>query len=143
MALIYSATVNKARLDAIDVSIGASAKLRIYSGAPPATILTTATGTLIVEIPLPATWFNPSSGVAPNVLVDKAGTWSAAATGAGTNTAGYFRIVPTGAAANAAGEIQGTCAQTSGGDMNFDNASIANGQTVTVNTFAITTGNQA
>jgi hypothetical protein len=140
MTLKYSVNVNKARLDAIDVSVGASAKLRIYTGTEPA-VGAAATGTLIVEIQLPATWFNAASGVAPNVLVDKAGAWSAAATAPGT--AGYFRIVPSAAAAGAAGEIQGTCAQTSGGDMNFDNATIASGQTVTVNTFAITTGNQA
>lgn len=135
MALSYSQTVNHARLDSIDLSIGASALLRIYSGSAPA-IGAAATGSQLVEMALPATYF----GAASAGTLAKAGTWSG--TGAIAGTAGYFRIVPAGAAAAAVGSIQGTIsAPAGGGDMILDNTSIAVSQVVTVNSFTITAAN--
>jgi hypothetical protein len=141
MTLAYSQTVNQARLDAIETSIGPGAKLRIYTGTAPV-VGGASTGTLLVEMTLnnPTTdWMAAASGAAPATSKAKLGTWSGTAVAAGT--VGYFRIVPSAAAVGAAGEIQGTCA-ASGADMNFDNAVIAVSQVVTVNTFTLTAGNQ-
>jgi hypothetical protein len=139
MTLKYSVGVNSARLDAIESTIGASAKLRVYTGSEPA-IGAAATGTLLVEMALPADWMAAAGGAAPATAKAKLGTWSGTAVAAGT--VGYFRVVPSAAAAGAAGDMQGTCA-ASGADMNFDNAVIAISQVVTVNTYTLTAGNQA
>lgn len=127
MTVQYSVPVNNARLDAIETTIGASAKLKIYSGAAPANCAAAATGTLLVDMALPADWMAAAS--APSKA--KSGTWSG--TGAAAGTAGYFRITDT---AGTVVGLQGTCGQGSG-DMSLDNVSIAVSQVVTVNTFTI------
>ena len=131
MAIQYSAAVNNAKLDTIETTTGASAKLRIYSGAAPANCAAAATGTLLVDIALPVDWMNAAATNSKTKL----GTWSAAAVAAGT--AGYFRITEsTGATAH----IQGTAGATAT-DMTLDNANIAAAQVVTVNTFTINGAN--
>lgn len=131
MALQYSAAANNARLDAVETTIGASAKLRIYTGAPPANCAAAATGTLLAEITLPSDWMAAASSNSKG----KSGTWSGAASAAGT--AGYFRIMDN---AGTTAHIQGTCGQGTG-DLSFDNAVIANGQTITVNGFTLNAAN--
>jgi hypothetical protein len=137
MAVQYSVAVRNAKLDTFETTAGTSAKLRIYSGAKPADCATAASGTLLVEMALPSDWMSAASGG----VKAKTGTWSgtgAAGAGAGTN-AGYFRIVDT---AGTTTHMQGTVtAAGGGGDMTLDNISIAQNQTVTVNTFSITEGN--
>jgi hypothetical protein len=131
MALQYSVAVNNARLDAVETAAGASAKLRIYTGSPPANCAAAASGTLLVDIALPADWMAAASGGSKA----KAGTWSAAAAAAGV--AGYFRITDT-AGTNA--HVQGTCGQGTG-DLSLDNTNIASAQVVTVNSFSLTAAN--
>lgn len=131
MALQYSVAVNNARLDAVETAAGASAKLRIYTGSAPANCAAAATGTLLVEISLPADWMAAAAAASKS----KSGTWSGAASSAGV--AGYFRIVDN---AGTTAHVQGTCGQGAG-DMSLDNTNIANGQTVTVNTFTLNAAN--
>lgn len=131
MALQYSVSVNNARLDAVESTTGASAKLRIYSGAAPANCAAAATGTLLVEMALPADWMTAAAAASKS----KNGTWTG--TGAAAGTAGYFRIVDN---AGTTAHIQGTCGQGTG-DMSLDNTNIAIGQTVTVNTFTLNSAN--
>jgi polyisoprenoid-binding protein YceI len=143
MTLKYSVTVNTGRLNAIESGTPATPTLRIYKGTEPAVGAAATATDLLVKIPLGADWLGVPSGVAPNLKVDKVGTWSAAAAGAGApGTATWFRIGATGADETVVGHVQGSCGQGSG-DMSFDNATIASGQTVTVNTFSITAGNQS
>jgi hypothetical protein len=137
MAIQYSVAINNARLDAVESTVGGTAILRIYSGAAPANVAAAVTGTLLCEMTLPADWMSNASAAQKAKL----GTWTgtgAAGAGAGTN-AGYFRIFnSTGATPG----VQGTCGATgSGQDMILDNVSIANGQTVTVNTFQLNAAN--
>lgn len=131
MALQYSVSVNNARLDAVESTTGASAKLRIYTGAAPANCAAAATGTLLVEMALPADWMAAASAGSKV----KAGSWTG--TGAAAGVAGYFRIVDN---AGTTAHIQGTCGQGTG-DMSLDNTNIAIGQTVTVNTFTLNSAN--
>ena len=132
MAIQYSLPVNNARLDSIETTIGASAKLRIYTGSVPANCAAAATGTLLVEMALPSDWMNAASGASKTKL----GTWTG--TASGTGTAGYFRIVDN---AGTTTGIQGT-AGMSGTDLILDNSNIAVTQLVTVNSFTLNTGNQ-
>lgn len=131
MALQYSVAVNNARLDAVETATGASAKLRIYTGAAPANCAAAATGTLLVDIALPADWMSAASAGSKAKL----GTWSG--TGVAAGTAGYFRIVDN---AGTTAHIQGTCGIGTG-DLQLDNTNIAISQTVTVNTFTLSAAN--
>jgi polyisoprenoid-binding protein YceI len=140
MTLKYSTTVNTGRLNAIETATPASPSLRIYKGTEPAIGAVATSSDLLAKIVLGADWLSAPSGSVPNLKVDKVGTWSVAATGAGTAT--WFRISATGADETVVGHVQGSCGQGSG-DMSFDNNVIQVGQTVTVNTFSITAGNQA
>lgn len=133
MAIQLSVAARNARLDAIETTAGATAKLQIRSGAQPANCATAASGTLLCEITLPADYLaNASAGSKA-----KSGTWSGTAAAAGT--AGHFRIVDN---AGTTCHLQGSVTATSGGgDMELDNTSIAVSQTVTVNTFTLTDAN--
>ena len=131
MALQYSVAVNNARLDAVETATGASAKLRIYTGSAPANCAAAATGTVLVEMALPADWMNAASAASKTKL----GTWSG--TGAAAGTAGYFRIVDN---AGTTAHVQGTCGQGTG-DLSLDNTNIAVGQTVSVNSFTLNAAN--
>lgn len=131
MALQYSVAVNNARLDAVETATGASAKLRIYTGSAPANCAAAASGTLLVEMSLPADWMNAASAASKTKL----GTWSG--TGAAAGTAGYFRIVDN---AGTTAHVQGTCGQGTG-DLSLDNTNIAVGQTVSVNSFTLNAAN--
>lgn len=131
MALQYSVAVNNARLDAVETTTGATAKLRIYTGAAPANCAAAATGTLLVDMTLPADWMATASSGSKA----KSGTWSG--TGVAAGTAGYFRIVDN---AGTTAHIQGTCGIGTG-DLQLDNTNIAISQTVTVNTFTLNAAN--
>jgi hypothetical protein len=107
-------------------NVGASPKIRIYSGAPPTNCAAAASGTLLAEFALGATpWSTPASGAFSLVIGGGIST-----TGLATNTAGHYRIV------NNAGSLcleQGTVTATGGGgDATIDNTSIVTGQQVNI-----------
>lgn len=133
MALQFSTTLRNNRVGQVSSTVGASAKLYIYSGAEPANCASAdPTGTL-VTMSLPSTWLNAAS----NGAVTLAGTWSAAASAAGT--AASFRIKDsTGTTCHLQGSVTAT---GGGGDMTLDNTNIASGQTVNVTSFTVTDGN--
>ena len=137
MAIQYSTTLLNNQLDQIESTVGVSARLRLYSGSPPANCAAAPTGTLQVDMALPSDWMSDASSGSKSRL----GTWSGTGTaGAGSGTtAGYFRIVDS---AGTTCHVQGTVTISGGGgDMTLDNPNIARNQTVTVNTFTITAGN--
>lgn len=105
MAIQYSDPVRNSRADTVEATIGPTARLRILTGAPPANCAAAQTGTLIVEITLPSDWMNAASGGVKTRL----GTWQGTASGAGTLTPGYYRILDN--AGSACGE-QGTAGQS-------------------------------
>lgn len=134
MAIKLSVAVKNARLDAIETAIGASAKLKIRTGAPPAAITDPDSGDVLATLDLPADWMAAADAGAKA----KSGTWQdAAADGAGT--AGHFRVY---ASDGTTQHIQGTVTATGGGgDMTLDNVVIAAGQTITITGFTLTDGN--
>jgi len=127
MTYRYSVVVNNNKLDSIETSIP-NPKFQIWSGTAPA-IGAAATGLKLLEITLPADWMQTA---ASGVKQKSVAAWSGTAGNAGT--AGYFRITQTdGTTAAIQGDIPA--------DMTLDNTSIANGQTVTVNSFTINAAN--
>jgi hypothetical protein len=137
MALKLSEAVRDAQNNAIETTISTTPKLYLLSGAVEANCAAADTGTICAILDLPSDWLgNSSAGVK-----SKAGTWAGVGlANAGTGTdVGHFRIKD---AAGTTVHMQGTVTVTAGGgDMTMDNISVATGQAVTVNTFALTAGN--
>lgn len=134
MALNLSVAVRDARLDAIETTIGASAVLKIRSGAKPTATADADSGTVLATLSLPADWMAAASSGSKS----KTGTWSDSSADA-AGTAGHFRLY---ASDGTTCHIQGSVTITGGGgDMEVDNTSFAAGQSFTVTTFTINDGN--
>lgn len=133
MTIQFSVAVRNAMLDAIETTSGTSAKLRILTGAVPANCAAAQTGTLLVEMALPADWMAAASGGTKAL----AGSWTG--TGAAAGTAAHYRIVDT---AGTTCHEQGTVTATGGGgDLTLDNTSIASAQAVTITSKTLTAPN--
>ena len=131
MAIKMSVTVRNAVLDAIETAIGTAAVLKIRTGAPPTEIADVDSGTVLASMTLETDWM----AAAGSGTKAKAGTW-ADATADNPGTAGHFRIY---ASNGTTQHIQGTVTATGGGgDLTLDNAVIAAGQNVSINTFTLT-----
>lgn len=131
MALQFSVTARNQLLDAIETAAGASAILKIRTGAAPATCATADSGTVLATVNLPADWM----AAAASGSKAKSGTWQDTSADA-TGTAAHFRVY---ASDGTTCHIQGTVTVTGGGgDMTVDNTSFATGQSFTVNSFTLT-----
>ena len=134
MPIKFSTAVRNARLDAIESTVGASAILRIRTGAPPTNPSDPDSGTVLATINLPSDWMSAASGGVKSLL----GTWSDTAAD-NSGTAGHFRIY---ASDGTTVHMQGTVTATGGGgDMTINNTSITAGGTVTVTVFTLTESN--
>ncbi len=134
MAQQFSVAVRNAILDTIETAIGASAVLKIRSGAKPTNITDADSGTVLATLALPADWMAAASAGSKA----KTGTWEDAAADA-AGTAGHFRIY---ASDGTTQHIQGMVTATGGGgDMTLDNVSIAVDQKVTITAYNLTAGN--
>jgi len=132
MALSYSTTLRNAQLDQVTTAVGASGKLRIYSGTRPANVAASITGTLLAELTLNATF---APGAASGVLTLNSITADSSADATGTAT--HFRIFKSdGTTAVVDGDVS-----TSGADLNLNSTSITIGGNVSVTSFAVTAGN--
>lgn len=134
MAIQFSTTVRNARLDAIETAIGASAVMKIRTGAAPASCASADSGTVLATLALPSDYMAAASGGSKS----KSGTWEDTSADAG-GTAAHFRLY---AADGVTCHLQGTITATgSGGDMTVDNTSFAVGQTFTVTGFTLNEAN--
>jgi hypothetical protein len=146
MALTYSNNVNAAKLDAIETTIGVSPKLKLYGGTVPTDVTVALTGqTLLFDNALAqdtsapvGNWLAPAVAARP-ATISKNGAWTGqAGAGAGAGVkATFFRITTSADAAS----IQGSCGIGGSFDLKFDNDTLANGQTVTVTAFQISSAN--
>lgn len=134
MALQLSVSARNSLLDAIETAIGASAILKIRTGAAPTDCAATDSGTVLATLSLPADWMAAASAGSKA----KSGTWEDTSADA-AGTAGHFRIY---ASDGTTCHMQGSVTITGGGgDMTLDNTSIAAGQTVTITGFTLTAPN--
>lgn len=134
MAIQFSTTVRNARLDAIETAIGASAVMKIRTGAAPASCASADSGTVLATLALPSDYMAAASGGSKS----KSGTWEDTSADAG-GTAAHFRLY---AADGVTCHLQGTITATgAGGDMTVDNTSFAAGQTFTVTGFTLNEAN--
>jgi hypothetical protein len=134
--LKYSSTLKNAQQNAISSTLGATAKLLLYSGAQPASPdIAVSSQVLLATLTCSATFAPAASGGLLTLSSISAGTGTAGA-GAGT-TATWFRFTTSG---GTVGHIDGTVG-ISGSDLNLNNPAIATGQAVTVSSFTITNAN--
>jgi hypothetical protein len=134
MAIQLSVGVRNGRLDQTVVN-PTTGSMQIRTGAQPSDCSQASSGTLLWQINLPSSWMAAASGGTKA----KAGVWSGAATAAGT--AGYFRQYSSQTTFDGTTCImQGSVGQGTG-DLSLDNTTIANGQTITINTWTLTDGN--
>jgi hypothetical protein len=134
MALQMSESLRNARANATETTIGASAVMKIRTGAPPANVATADSGTVLVTINLPADWL----GDAAAGVKSKLGTWQDASADA-TGTAAHFRIY---ASDGTTAHIQGSVTATGGGgDLTLVTTSITATQAVTITSFSLTEAN--
>lgn len=130
MPLQFSVAVRNARLDAIESAIGASAILRIRSGAVPANAAAADSGTVLATLNLPADWMANASAGAKAL----AGTWQDLAADA-SGTAGHFRIYDS---AGTVCHIQGTVSISGGGgDMIVTNTTFVATERFDITSFTI------
>lgn len=134
MALQYSVAVRNAKLDAVESTIGASAVLKLRTGAPPANCAAADSGTVVATLSLPSDWMAAASSGSKA----KAGTWEdTSADNAGT--VAHFRLY---ASDGTTCHAQGTVTNTGGGgDMTLDNVAVNAGQAITITGFTLTAGN--
>lgn len=133
--LKYSATLKNNQQNQLTSTIGASCLINLYAGTQPASPDTAITSqTLLATLTGNATFAPAASGGVLTLNSITNGTGLAAA-GAGT-AATFFRITTSGGTAH----IDGTVG-TSGADLNLNNVSIAQNQTVSVTSWSFTNGN--
>ena len=134
ISLQLSVSVRNAILDAFESTIGATAVLKIKTGAAPATCATADSGTVLASITCPADWMAAAS----SGTKAKSGTWQDASAD-NTGTAAHWRLYASdGTTCGAQGTVTAT---GGGGDMTLDSTSITSGQTVTISTFTLTAAN--
>lgn len=135
MSLKLNVLLRNARLDQITSFMGASALLRIYNGAQPATGGAITSQTLLAQLTMNAT---AAPGASSGVLTFNAisSALSAAATGAAT----WFRIVKADGTTHVFdGTVSTVAAGT--GDLRLDDVNIVLGGTVAVSSAVLTEGN--
>ena len=133
MAIQLSVSARNGYLDAIETAAGASAILKVRTGAAPATCATADSGTVVATLNLPADWMAAAAAGAKA----KSGTWEDLSADA-TGTAAHFRVY---ASDGTTCHIQGTVTATGGGgDMECSTVSFVAAVVVTVTTFTLTAG---
>jgi hypothetical protein len=133
MTMQLSIAARNALLDAIETATGVSAKLRLYTGAQPATCATARSGALLAELALPSDWMANASGGTKSL----SGSWTG--TGAAAGTAAHYAIMDS--AGTTCHEQGSVTATGGGGDMTLDNTSIAAAQTITITSKTLTAPN--
>lgn len=138
MAQQFSVAVRNARLDAIEQAIGASPKLRLYSGDQPANCAAARTGVVVVEFALSTDWMAQAANGSKGFSGTLSGVGAAAA-GDGTDI-GHFAIMDSaGITCHHQGKVGITGDATA--DLTVDNLSLAQGQAISITGFALTDGN--
>ena len=134
MTIQMSVASRNAGLDAFETTAGASAIMRIRTGAQPANCAAARSGTVLATLNLPSDWMAAASAGAKAM----SGSWTDSSADA-TGTAAHFEIVDSGGTTC---HMQGSVTATGGGgDMTVDNTSFAAGQPVSVTGFTLTAGN--
>ena len=125
MAMQFSVSVRNARLDAIETTIGPSARLIIFTSTQPTSCAADDSGILLATLLLPTNYMDAAANGRKS---KSSGLWTA--TSSVTGTAGHFRFKNSAATVT---HIQGSISAVGGaGQLWLDSISIVAGQPVTV-----------
>jgi hypothetical protein len=130
MTIQYGTTLRNAFANQIEATVGASPKLQLRTGAPPANCAAADSGTLLAELTLPADFLTAASGGA----VGKNGTWSGTVSTGGTP--GHYRLKDS---SGATCHEQGTVGQGTG-DLSLNNTTLVASDPITIDTWTRTAG---
>jgi hypothetical protein len=131
MTVQKSVAVRNAMLDAQETVIGVSAKVQLFTGAPPANCAAASTGTLLATFTMAADW----SGNAAAGVKTFTGT-PVSTTGLAAGSVGHYRIFDN---AGTTCHDQGTVTATGGGgDATMDNIVVAFAQTLNLTSWSWT-----
>lgn len=134
MALQLSVACRNSMLDALESTIGTSAKLKFRTGSAPATCATADSGTVVATLNLPSDYLAAAASGAKA----KAGTWEDLSAD-NSGTIAHFRIYESTATTC---HMQGTVTVTGGGgDMTLDAVVMTAGQPITISAFSLTAAN--
>lgn len=134
MALQLSVGVRNALLDSIETATGASAIMKLRTGAPPANCAAADSGTVVATLNLPTDWMAAASGGTKGL----SGDWSDTAADAAGIVA-HFRIY---ASNGTTCHLQGTVTETGGGgDLTLDTTNVLINEPVTITGFTLTAPN--
>jgi hypothetical protein len=128
----YSEQLRNSQLNVIAALIGPRAVLQIFSGPRPASCADKDTGTLLVEIALPAKWMQRASGG----RAEQAGQWSGPVLA--TGDARHFRIKDS----DKVTHVQGMVTTGGTGALVFADTHFNRGEQVTIDAFACVAGNE-
>jgi hypothetical protein len=131
MAIQQGVLLRNAILDAIESTVGTTAKLLLFSGAVPANCAAADPSGLLATLTLPSDWMNAASSGSKTLL----GTWTGTASSAGTAIS--YRLYNNGLTVC---HEQGTVG-TSGTDLVLDNNVLGSGQTINITTWTRNAGN--
>jgi hypothetical protein len=131
MAVQFSVAVRNARLDSFETTTGTSARMRLFTGSPPANCAAADSGTILAELVLPSDWMAAASGGTKAL----SGSWTDASAN-NSGAFGHFRVYDSGFTTC---HMQGTAGLS--GDMVTSAASVTAGDSFTVNSFTLTDGN--
>jgi hypothetical protein len=128
MALQFSTTLRNAMMDQITSQVGASGRLKLYSGTKPSTCAAALSGnTLLVDLPCSATL---AAAAASGVLTLNALTETDSVASA---TASFFRLTTSGGTCVAQGDVA-----VSGSDLNINTTTIVSGGPIRINSATFT-----
>lgn len=134
MTLRYSLTLRDLQADAIATDAGSGAKIKIYSGAQPASVATAPSGTLLATLTVAGTFgTTPTQGRLDFATVTSDTTTVVA------GTAGWFRVTKSD---GTTGVIDGECGiAASGKELILNTTTFTAGGTVAISSGQITVGN--
>lgn len=134
MTIQLATSTRNAILDAIETDTGASAILKIRTGAQPANCAAADSGTVLATLNLPSDWMAAASGGTKGM----SGTWQDASAD-GSGTAAHYRLYKSDGTTC---QMQGTVTATGGGGvMTVDNTSFAATQPFNITSFVLTAPN--
>ena len=107
-------------------------EIKIYTGTPPATCETAASGTLLGTLTFSATAFPASADANPGAIATASAITDDSSADA-TNTAGYFRALESDGTVH----LQGDCG-TSSTDMIMNTTSITSGLAISITAYTVT-----
>ena len=131
MATNLKDSIRTSMVGAISTSIGATSKIKIYSGTAPSKTAA-PTGTLLSTLTPSATFGTSTTGVLT------AGAITSDSSAAASGTPGYYRIIDGSTDDGTHTQVQGSCGVGSG-DINFS-STIASGGTVAITSLTYTEG---